>query len=231
MSIDIAIKKRAIKLRLAGYSYHQIQRELALASKGTLSAWFRNLRLPTESQALLKKNIERATKHGLLEFNRTRSKRIQEENEVALRTGVQSIGKLSERELLLLGAALYWGEGTKYERKNGTISLVFTNSDAEMIRVFIRFLRQILKVSENRIRAGIHMYSKALSDVSGARAYWSKISLLPKDRFYISQLVSGASSGKRDKHRLPHGTLSIRVNDRKIFFKIKGMIRGLIIGT
>lgn len=231
MSIDPALKRKAIELRLAGKSYTQIIKRLNLKSKGTLSAWFRELELPEKSKKLLRNNMTRATERGLLEFNRKRSRLIQEENKVAYEIGLRKIGKLNNREILLLGAALYWGEGTKYERKNGSIALVFTNSDSEMIWIFMRFLRQILNVPEERIRAGIHMYSRVETDVQQARRYWSDVTKLPVDRFYISQLVSGASSLKKDKNKLPHGTLGIRINDRKIFFHVKGMMRGLIEGS
>lgn len=224
-----ALKEKAFMLRLQGRSYTQILRELNLSSKGTLSVWFRELRLPTESRKLLKKNIARATKRGFFEFNKKRSRLIREQNETAYRLGFDDIGRLNNRELLLLGTALYWGEGTKYERKNGSIALVFTNADPEMIGIFMKFLRQILEVAEERIRAGIHMYSRTEADVRLARRYWSKVTKLPTDRFYISQLVSGASSLKRGR-KLPYGTLAIRINDRKMFFRVKGMIKGLAEG-
>ncbi len=230
MSIDSALKQKAIQLRLEGKSYTEILKQLQLKSKGTLSVWFRELKLPAKSKRLLEKNTARATERGLLEFNRKRSQLVQEQNETAYRIGCGEVGKITERELLVLGAALYWGEGTKYERKNGSIALVFTNSDPEMILVFMEFLRRILKIPEERIRAGIHMYSQAETDIQKTRQYWSEITNLPAARFYISQLVSGASSLKRDKKRLPYGTLAIRVNDRKIFFRVKGMMRGLIEG-
>lgn len=230
MSIDSALKQKAIQLRLEGKSYTEILRHLQLKSKGTLSAWFRELKLTAKAQRRLKNNIALAAKRGLLAFNKKRSRLIHGQNEAAYHLGIGNIGKLNERELLLLGVALYWGEGTKYERKNGSIALVFTNSDPEMIRAFMQFLRQILKIPEERIRAGIHMYSSAEIDIRSARRYWSTITNLPIDRFYISQLVSGASSHKRDKNKLPHGTLAIRINDRRIFFRVKGMIKGLIDG-
>ena len=230
MSIDPALKQKAIRLRLEGKSYTEILKKLQLKSKGTLSVWFHKLKLPKKSKMLLKENIDRATKHGLLEFNKKRSELIQEENNAAYNFGLNEIRKLNDRELLLLGAALYWGEGTKYERKNGSIALVFTNSDPDMIFVFMKFLRQILKIPEERIRAGIHMYSNVEADIRLTRLYWSKITNLPADRFYISQLISVASSLKRDKNGLPYGTLVIRINDRKIFFRVKGMMKGLIEG-
>lgn len=230
MSINPGLKQRAIQLRLEGKSYSEICEQLQLKSKGTLSTWFRDLKLPLKSRALLAKNTARATERGLLSFNKERSRLIREENEYAYKLGASNIGRLNERELSLLGAALYWGEGTKYERKGGSIALVFTNSDPEMIQVFMHFLRRILEIPEERIRAGIHMYSHSETEILKTRIFWSKVTGLPRDRFYISQLISGASSLKRNTKKLPYGTLGIRINDRKVFFRVKGMMRGLIDG-
>ena len=225
MSIDFALKQKAIQLRLEGKSYTDILRQLQLKSKGTLSVWFRDLKLPPETKRLLKSNTARAFARGFFEFNKNRTARIRSENEVSYQKGIREVGTITHRELLLIGAALYWGEGTKFERIQGTPSVVFTNSDPEMIRVFLRFIRLILKIKEERIRSGINLYDAKKITIS--RRYWSDVTKLPKERFYISQLVSRASAGKRDKRRLPYGTLSLRISNREEFYRIKGMVAGL----
>ncbi len=225
MSIDPLLKQKAIQLRLEGRSYTEILRQLQLKSKGTLSVWFKDLKLPPKSKRLLKSNVARAFERGFFEFNKNRTLRIRSENETAYQEGMKEVGTITHRELLLVGAALYWGEGTKHEHTRGSLSVIFTNSDSEMIKVFLRFIRLILKTKEERIRAGINLYDEKKIGIS--RKYWSNITGLPEDRFYISQLVSRASAGKRDKNRLPYGTLSLRISDRKGFYRIKGMMAGL----
>jgi hypothetical protein len=225
MSINPVLKQKAIDLRQAGNSYGYIAKSLGLKSKGTLSAWFKDLELSPGAKQALQQNIARANKRGFLQFNKERSARISVENEAALEQGRKQIGKLSKRELMLVGAALYWGEGTKYQRTNGSLTLVFTNSDPLMVRVFMRFVREILKIEELRIRAGIHLYDPLKTPAS--RLYWSKVTGLPIERFYISQQRSRASKGVRNSARLPHGTVCIRVNSRTIFNRVLGMIDGL----
>ena len=219
------LKQKAIQLRLEGRSYTEILRQLQLKSKGTLSVWFKDLKLPLKTKRLLKNNIARAFERGFFEFNKKRTVRIRFENKAAYQEGMSEVGTISHRELLLIGAALYWGEGTKHEHTRGTVSVIFTNSDPEMIKVFLRFVRIILKTKEERIRSGINLYDEKKIAIS--RKYWASITKLPEDRFYISQLVSRASAGKRDKNRLPYGTLSLRISDRKGFHRIKGMMAGL----
>lgn len=218
-------KERAIQLRLHGKSYGQIQKQLQLSSKGTLSGWFKNLRLPPSSKKRLEKNQKAATERGLHKFNEERSKRIVQENEAAFKGGESMVGRLSRRELLLVGAALYWGEGTKVHPNPRSPYLSFSNSDPEMVQVYMRFLREVINVSEERIRAGIHLYPG--NEVNKARAHWATITGLPKERFYIHKQVSRASKGIKPWNKLPHGTVAIRVHGRIRFSQVSGVISGI----
>lgn len=218
-------KCRAIELRMEGKSYRQIQKELDLKSKGTLSSWFKHIKLPQTSIKKLEKNIEKTTKNGFLKFNTERCRRIKKENNEAILNGLKLVDKLNKRELMLIGASLYWGEGTKESKKKNQTQLAFTNSDPKMVMVFIRFVREILEVPEEKIRSGIYLYP-GISE-SEARQFWSSVTGLPKDRFYIMRFVSKASKGKRQQNRLPHGTNIIKVSKRTIFYKVVGMIEGI----
>ncbi len=217
-------RNRAIKLRLSGKSYNEIRKILNVSSKGTISYWLHGLHLSAAAKKKLAKNIQIAHDHGLFKFNTQRTERIKSENEVALRQGRDLVKKISVRELMLIGAALYWGEGTKSISRNNP-SLSFANSDPKIIATFMRFIREIIQPREIKIRAGIHIY-EGMHDTH-ARRYWSRITQLPSDRFYIVRQVSRASKGRRVWNRLPYGTAVIRLNDRRIFYRVLGMIEGL----
>src|SRR3989344_2246985 len=150
------LKSQAISLRKNGKSYSSIRKILGLKSKGTLSHWFKDIKLSEESLKLLSKNNKLAYERGLLTANKNRKIRIEDENKKAYAEGQDCIQFISKKELLLIGAVLYWGEGAKSER--GAVSLNFSNSDPFMVSVYMRFVREILKISEERIRAGIHLY-------------------------------------------------------------------------
>ncbi len=226
MSSHILLKEKAIGLRKEGKSYSEILRILNLPSKGTLSLWFKNIKLNKTEQIRLSKNMKLAVDRGLDKFNQNRSKRILNENSQAKEDGLKEIGKISKRELLLIGTTLYWGEGSKADYSWSSKSIIFTNSDPSMISVFMRFIREIWKIDEQRIRAGIHIYSNI--DPCEAKKYWADITKLPTDRFYIVNQVSKASQNKRPINLLPYGTAVIKINNRKYFYKIKGMIDGII---
>lgn len=218
-------KAKAIQLRRRGKSYNDIRRVLGIRSKGTISVWLRAIELSSKARSTLATNSKKAHDRGLMEFNRIRTKRIASENNAARREGRIIVDGISKRELCLVGAALYWGEGTKSASRPANPALSFANCDEEMISLFLRFLRNVIQVPESRIRAGIHLY-EGTTDAE-AREHWSKVTGLPPDRFYIVRLVSKASRGKRNPRLLPFGTAVIRVNDRKVFHKVCGMIDGL----
>lgn len=221
------IKDQVVKLRQQGKSYTQIISTLGLKSKGTVSYWLKDIILTKEAKKLLERNSELAHKRGLYKSNENRLEKTKAENEEYFSFGKDKIEPIDSCNLAILGATLYWGEGTKAEPKNTSYRMTaFTNSDPKMISVFMKFLREILVVPENKICSGIHIYPSI--DPNKAKIFWSKITKISKDRFYIVKQVSKASKGKRPINSLPFGTVVIKVYGRKYFYTIKGMINGII---
>ncbi|MEX0910291.1 MAG: hypothetical protein WDZ73_00860 [Candidatus Paceibacterota bacterium] len=216
-------KKEAFKLRKNGLSYNKILQELNLKSKGTLSYWFKDLVLSSDEKEKLIKNYKLSTKRGLARFNKERSKKIKKQNKDLERQGKIEVLTGQDKNLLILGASLYWGEGTKYI--GNYPSLIFTNSDPDMIKSYMKFLRKGLKIKEERIKAGIHLHTNIQEQE--ARRFWSQISNLPQDIFYIVKIISSASKNKRLPKKIPYGMVVIKVNHRQTFYRVKGMIEGL----
>jgi len=225
MGSKLSRKDQAIALRLQGRSYGYIRNTLGITSKGTLSNWFKNLKLSKETAKLLKENNFLAWKKGLTNFNVKRTLSIKKENYEACLLGLNKIKIVSTDDLLLIGTALYWAEGTKTTRAKNGQRLSFANSDSEMIAVFMKFLRVCLKVDDKKIKAGIHVYST--TDIVKAKKYWSKITKLPRERFYVMTQISRASAGKRPYNTLPYGTAVVRVNSRLAYHRVEGMIKAV----
>jgi len=215
-------REKAFKLRLQGKSYSEITKLLGIP-KSTLSGWFKNLALPRQAKEILKKKGCLAKKQ-LIKFNKNRSKLIKAENETIRLKSFKEISKISKYELLLVGTTLYWGEGYKSEISN-TGEIQLSNSDPKLIALFLRFLREILLIPEDKIKACIHIHP----NVNKKRAinFWLRITKIPQKQFRITQQVSKASRRKRPSRLLPFGTLSIRVHSRKDLFRIKGWIDAL----
>jgi hypothetical protein len=76
-------------------------------------------------------------------------RRRQAEIERLLEEGRARIGRLSEREFLIAGVALYAGEGAK---RDGAVK--FANSDPRMIVFYCAWLRRFFEIDETRLRCG-----------------------------------------------------------------------------
>jgi len=216
--------QQAYQLRLKGKSYGEIKRALGVP-KSTLSSWFKNLELPTEVQKLLEEK-GRVAREQLMEFNRRRTKAIQIENQEIRQEALDEIRSLSKYELLLVGAALYWGEGRKRWPQNDQ-RVQFVNSEPAMIVLFLRFLHEILQAPDEELRLVLRVHPNI--DAESSVKFWSKITGIPSERFRITTQISRSSKKKRPRNSLPYGTLEIRVgiSARQKFFQIKGWIDGL----
>lgn len=219
-------QKKALALRKRGMSYGEISERTGVG-KGTLSIWLRGLPLSTAARSRIAARTDHARKANLARFNVTRSRRICQEDEEAFAQGKAALAPLGSSGLLLAGIALYWGEGTKRSLP-GKGYLSFANTDAGMIRLYMRFLRESLNVQDVRIRAGIHAYPSI--DDKAVRRYWARITGLPENRFYIVRQMT-ASSKQRRGNRTPYGTVVIRVYDRRLFSFVKGGVETLALGT
>jgi len=213
----------AIKLRFQGNGYGIIAKSLGV-SKTSVSNWCKNLELPLFAQKILEKKNQHIRKKFKL-YNQRKHRFVQAENKEIIEKAIKQISRLSKRDLLLVGASLYWAEG--YKRQNGlrTPQLDIANSDPALIAIFLRFLREILKVPEEKFRPKIFLHPNI--NKNKAIGFWSRITNIPQKGFATTSLISRASQGKRPINSLPYGTLDLRINGRQNFYKIKGWIDGL----
>jgi len=219
--IKIKNKEKAILLRQQGKSYNEIARFLCV-SKSTLSLWLRNIQMPAEVKKKLWDKTRKKWASNITKFNKQRAKIAKEKAGTIQKSTSKDIKKISKRELLLIGAALYWAEGYKKSRW----SVVFSNSDSLMIRLIMRFFREICKIEENKFFATVQIHPNTTSQKS--INYWSKITKLPKKQFRKTySRLTPSSKRKRAINILPYGTLRISISDVKTINKIKGWIMGL----
>lgn len=128
---------------------------------------------------------------------------------------------LKEEKLKVAALMLYWAEGYKNlsrKARGGTVD--FGNSDPKMIQLFLKFLREICGVSENRLR--IYLYCYANQNVEFLKNYWSKVTGISLKQFtkpYIRKDFLPEKSGK-----MKYGLVHIRYSDKKLFLQIKDWI-------
>ncbi len=210
-------KTTAIQLRRKGLSIKLIAKQLR-AAQSSVSIWVRDVELSKDQREALKKNI-----HSPKVIERRRQTRLK--NELAKRSAVidkaaKRVGaNLSKRELWLIGTSLYWAEGTK---NHGMV--MFSNGDPKMIKLMLRYFRDVCQADENKMRARIHIHQNL--DVSRAERYWREITNIPKDRFYKTYNKPNKSS-KGTRNSLPRGVCEIYVLDTQLHLKIRGWTQGI----
>ncbi len=114
-----------------------------------------------------------------------------------------------EKELFVAGVMLYWAEGSKWP---GEKIIDFANSDAEMIRVFLKFLRKICRISESKLR--IYLYCHENQNVEELKKYWSLITKVSEKQFTKPYIKKSQKNIKNNK--MKNGLIHVRYNDKKL---------------
>lgn len=219
-------KIQAIKLRKQGLSYNEINRKLGI-SKSTLSYWLSKLEISKEAKNRISARVYEGSIKGLIRRNKNQTILAKKRAEEIRGLAKKEVAGLIKNKLFLTGISLYWAEGYKKGAYGSKWKAVdFANSDPELIRIMMEFFRKICKVEEKKIK--IQLIAHKNIDINKVVAYWSKLTKIPKNQFIKTCCsVSKSSKNKRNKNSLPNGTIHIRINDVKLFFRIIGWIDGL----
>lgn len=214
-------RETAICLRKEGKSCREINRLLNIP-RGTLFDWFRDTELSSEARKNIYLDARKIWAENIIKYNKKRAVIALESAEKAQEMSSKEIGRLTNRELLLAGTALYWAEGDKKNRW----SAKFCNSDPSVIKIIMEFFRKICHIREDKFRPEIQIHPN-ISEKK-AKIYWSEIAGVPINQFIKTQiLISKSSKLKRPANTLPCGTLHIKISDISLVNRLKGWILGL----
>lgn len=207
---------RAVKLRKQGKSYKDIVGQLGV-SKGTLSAWLRDIELTSRQVAALK-GRQRSQYAGSRANHQKKLERIKKTTAAAYKEARQLY---RTSPLFMVGLMLYWAEGdksTKIER------VKFVNSDPEMIGLMMRWFREVCKVTEDRFRICVHIHT--LHSRPAVEKYWANTTGVPLSQFHKTYIKP--TSLKHRRNPLYDGTCSIVISDKELFRKIQGWKLGAL---
>lgn len=197
-------KSKAIELRKLGYSYSQIKEELHV-SKSSLSLWLRDMPLPEE-------RIRELRDTSSIRIERTReTKRKKKQNrldELDKKVAAE-IGALTEREIMIAGLFLYWGEGSKTSPMCTSLS----NTDPSVLLFFIKWL-EVLGVPKNRLKVHVHLYSDM--EIEKELEYWSATLGIPRTSFRKPYIKESRRSQLTYKQKFIHGTCNVLFDNRDI---------------
>ncbi len=180
-------------LRRVGLSYREIA-QLVPVSRGTLSGWCRDIVLCAEHRARLmelRPSViavrDKAQRRRAASLTRAAGIRDAARAEAAFLIGEPT---------WLAGVVAYWAEGAKTSRE-----LLFSNSDPDLITLFVDWTRAWLAVDPQRLSAKLHLHSG--QDEHERRQFWSRVSGIPVERFGKT-FIKSEGTGHR-KNRLWRG--------------------------
>lgn len=130
----------------------------------------------------------------------------------------QWIGELSDRDLLMFGAALYVGEGAKTERS----ALRGANTSAPVMRSYLRWLRSFFDIDEDRLRARLYLHEGL--DLDAATAFWSEQLAIPIEQFQQPHRPA-ASRDAPIKH--PYGCATVIYSSLSIHRRVMALTEAI----
>ncbi len=181
-------------------------------SPGSVHLWTADIDISPAHALRNFREARRASADTWIAKNRKRRFEYQEEGRERARDG---------NALHEAGCMLYWAEGAKARGSVG-----FANSDPQMVRFFIRFLRECFRLPDSKFRLNVNVYSGNGLRIEEIESYWLELLQLPRSclRGHIVDHFPTSSSGNK-KNRLPYGVCHLRVHSTRIVQHIYGAIQ------
>jgi len=196
-------KLSAIKLRKQGKTVNEIAIELGVA-KSSVSTWVRNVPLSPQAEKKLREKVTAGQRAGA-ESNRARTLHARHNHfKAAISLGKESPLDINQKRIVC--ALLYWCEGAKSDN-----CVAFTNSDKDLVLLFLTLFRASFAIDESKFRVCVHVHS--YHNPPAQIEYWSHATNIPKDQFI--KPYQKAHSGKQI-HENYQGCVSIRYHSADI---------------
>lgn len=199
-------KAEAQKLRRDGKSIAEIASLLQI-NKSTVSNWCRDIILSAHQVQNLAKKQEVAGALGRLRAAELKRKGRILRTVTANTLGVDDVKNFTERDLFILGIALYWGEGYK----SGNDECGLTNSDPGIILFFIEWLWKIYMVSKDRLILRISVNESHQHRIADIENYWSNVTNIPFSQFTKTSVIRVRSKKVYSNANAHFGTLRVKV--------------------
>lgn len=215
-------KIKARKLRRKGESIKKIANLLSV-SVSTASLWCRDVKLTNSQIENLRKRQTDPFYGKRLDYYLKKKKEFSIKLLNLKNEGINSIGKLTKREIFLIGIALYWGEGFKKDSLAGLATL-----DINIAKFFVFWLKNLFKIETKDLLLRVTANISYKSEIKELEKYWSNNLKIPIAQFSKPFFQNTKWKKVYENKDNYHGVLRIRVRRsidllRKIFGYIEGI--------
>jgi hypothetical protein len=210
------LKDQVIVLRKQGKTYSEINNYLDKPlSKSTISYWCKGIILSEKQSKRISKIREEKIKNGqkiAVKINQIKRQKYLE----SIENRVKHLKKvINNKDVAKIAVAmLFLGEGSKSKTRG---SLVFGNSDPDVIHLFLNLLRFCYKIDKIKFRCTLQC--RADQNIKELEKFWSKTTDIPLAQFYKAQ-VDPRTIGKPSKKLEYKGVCRIDYFSADIFIEL-----------
>jgi predicted transcriptional regulator len=209
-------REEARRLRHEGYSVKEICQTLGVA-KSSVSVWVRDIELTSEQRNRL---IEKGSPRMRGRFDGAEANA---RKHLELRREYQEAGRLKAREqdpLHIAGCMLYWAEGRKARNR-----LELVNSDADLLKFYMKFLRESLDAPNDKMKIHVNCYLGNGIELTEIEDYWLKILDLSKSHLGKSVVNAQPTSSQQKGRKLLYGVCKLSVQSTELVQHVFGAIQ------
>jgi hypothetical protein len=199
--------------RRDGASINEIARRTG-AAKSSISRWVRDIELTDEQRETLRIAAYNGHVKG-----RTMHARLRRE----ARMMAQEDGRMRAQQgdrFFMAGCMLYWAEGSK--DRNHVES---TNSDPEMVRFFVRFLKTYWNLRQEDIRITCNLFADHVDQQRDIKQYWLDIAALPRITTHVDRERLFEVQQEETAESVAVGTCRVTVARTRVVQAIFGAIQ------
>ena len=130
---------------------------------------------------------------------------------------IVSIKTAEQAHLMGMGLGLYWGEGNK----SNIHSVRLGNTDPELIKVFIAFLKELFCIDADKLRFSLQIFSDTEPDV--AVKFWKEALEMPEMKLGKVIVTKSGSIGTY-RHKNSYGVMTVHFHNKKLRDIIVGLL-------
>lgn len=210
-------KLEARRLRKEGWSIRNIALHLEV-SKASTSIWCRDIELTKEQKEKFIADGHRGRLLGAETNRRKKRQRIEQCNIDALKI----VGHLSERDRLIAGIALYWGEGSKKSKMS------FVNSEPALVLFMLKWFQDILDVKKEDFMPRIFINEIHRPRAEKVLEFWTEFLGLKKEQFGKIVFLKMKAQKVYENYDNYYGVLALGArNSALLKYRILGLIDAL----
>ncbi|BCJ72261.1 hypothetical protein CS0771_18050 [Catellatospora sp. IY07-71] len=191
-------------------------------ARSTAFQWVRHIPLDSDAEA-----AERRRAHSrAMTDARWGAHRAQtaQRRQLARDAGQAVVGELTEQHLALIGAVIFWCEGTKekpWRANDGRVTII--NTDPRLLRIFVRFLESV-GVSRRELTYRVSIHETA--DPDEAARWWAAELDVPLECFRRATMKRHRpSSSRHNQGSGYHRCLVVTARRRReLYWRIEAII-------